>query len=127
MKKKIRSLSKWQSNNLADVISVWKMQDKYLDMTTGQLFEYMRKKYGDIPDITDRIPDKDTGNEVIGRTIQLSVERMEEALDLQDFEEAHNESEMLFALLVLPFVGFVMDAGCMSEQSMIEEGSKKAL
>ena len=124
---KTRSLSKRQSNNPANAFSVWKMQDSYLDMMTGQLFEYMRKKYGDMPDITDMIPNKDTGNEVIGKTIQLSVERMEDELNLENYEEAHNESDMLFALLVLPFIGFVMDAGDMPEQSIIEEGSKEAL
>ncbi len=123
MKKKIQSLSKWQNLHHADTISIWKIQDKYLEMTTGQLFEYMRKKYSDIPDIIDRIPDKDTGNEVIGRTIQRCSERVEEELNLMFYEMQSLEESILFAILILPFVGFVMDAGYIPEQSIIERSN----
>lgn len=123
MKKKIQSLSKWQNHIHADTINVWKIQDKYLEMTTGQLFEYMRKKYSGIPDIVNRIPDKDTGNEVIGRAIQSCAERVEDELDLRIFEIRSIEESILFAIFILPFVGFVMDAGYIPEQSIIEGSS----
>ena len=113
-----QNLSKWCKQSLAGGIEIWKMQDKYLGMNTGQLFDYLRKNY---VVMSGMIPDEYIGNKEIGKVIQCASERLEMALDLQDFEAAQNEENMLFNLLVLPFACWIMDTEYIPEQKFLDE------
>lgn len=116
-----RSLSEWKKKSLSNVREVWKMQDRYLEMSAEQMFEYLKRRYAGIQDVTDMLQKTDVGNLEIGKAIQKASGSLEYDMEIEDDEALQKDRDMLFALLILPFACFVLDNGYMPEQRNLED------
>ncbi|MCM1497504.1 MAG: hypothetical protein NC124_03465 [Clostridium sp.] len=111
-----QNFNKWYSQSLAGMLDNLLAQDRYLNMNAASLLAYARQCDGDLQ---STIPTEDTGDKTVGQVIQSAVAYRNLAMEEADPQAITEETDMLYALLILPFVQWIVRTRYLPKQEFL--------